>query len=216
MQIVPMVTQTQKGVHYLETMAKYPDASTGTASISESFELDDTSSGRDDFASETDILLELKKTLNDSNLPPKHKPPAPRRVPHPRPDVKKVDLRKTVRSPIAMAQHLSRARLNDSSETIDGGPSVSPPLLNSGPRPLRFKQVMVQKLQSTVKKFENSDEVREVVFKEWLAKKEVKKLHSRQSLNEKEKTEADSRREREVKQSLFSVDCELSLVLCIV
>lgn len=177
---------------------------------SDSFELDDSNS--EDFShDDSDVLSELKKTLESAGTEPvpvtlnknDKKPPAPKRERHLRLSNGGIDLRNTVRSPISMAQHLNQsgplAKSND--DVTDGGSHPHTVTSNSDPaRPLRFKQAVgtVQKLQSTAKHFRNSDEVREVVFKEWLVKKEENNLRTRQSLSQSEIIEAKNNREKEV------------------
>ena len=85
-----------------------------------------------------------------------------------------ISLSRTIRSPLAMAHLLNQDRVTDDS---DAHASPSPHTL----KPPTFKQVAstVQTMQSTAKKFKSSGEIREVAYKEWLAKKEAKDMHER-------------------------------------
>ena len=144
------------------------------------------------------------------------KPPAPRPAHKKRQQQSQnvgTDFRKTVRSPIELSCHLNQNKplseqtnsnlpSHGTTSPLGSGPhTTTPPRSSSeGKQASRFKQAVgtVQKLQSTAKKFQTSDEVREVVFKDWLAKKEVKTLQARQSLIQSERKEAEHRREKEV------------------
>ncbi len=155
-----------------------------------SFELDDTDESLQLSSEEVSqgspdsekVMQEDRPTVHSSSS---KKPPRP-----PSAGDGSVNLNRTVRSPLAMA-HL----LNQGGVAEDGG-AQSPPLPPHSPplaRPLKFKQVAssVQKMQSTAKKFKNSGEIREVAFKEWLAKKEAK------DMNEKIKQTASMETEKE-------------------
>lgn len=204
-------------------MASFDLSSASVSGYSDSFELDAASSDG------ADVLSELKKVLAEPEkpaveqdpsgtalppAPPAHssrgkiksdkKPPAPKRK---APTQSSNVLRKTMRSPVALAHHLNRDGSHQDSDHSPPQPRVSTPLPNSsaGIRPPRFIEAVtkVQKLQSTTKKFQSSNEVREVVFKEWLAKKEVKNLQKRQSLSQRKKEEAENKREQEVGVPVF-------------
>lgn len=169
------------------------DSSVGD--YSESFELDDSDS--------RELSSDMSRGQADMQEPlvenvPKHpalkKPPRPERV-----HSSGMDLSRTVRSPIAMSQHL---HLSDSHLTcIADGPTKEneQPVLKSTPGPT-LKQVAskVQKMQLSAKKFKSSGEIREVAFKEWLAKKEVKDMRARRSLEQSKQIDSEKKKSHEV------------------
>lgn len=144
---------------------------------------------------QANLSSELKKTLNidpSVHVNNSKKPPISKREDSlARPSDGVVDLRRTIRSPIAMAYHLNH---DDSEIQRTTHPSPNPET------PFTFKQVVgtVQKLQFSAKKFRNSDEIRDVVYKEWRAKKEVKDIQERRSLANTQKTDAEKKLEKEV------------------
>ena len=182
---------------------------------SESFELDDTDSRESSSLGheQADVLARFRETLaSDEDHPPHRshsatgskqtrKPPTPKGGGRSR-----VDLGRTVRSPIAMSQHLQQGG-QLTNENSQDNPSLAPPLSSPPLHPtghsLTFREATgkVQKLQAAVKKFKNSDEMREVAFKEWLAKKEVKDMRSKKATERCKKMDEETKRNEEVKYS---------------
>lgn len=164
---------------------------------SDSFELDDTDSKElsIEFNHEEHDDVELESALNEIlDHPPSNKKPPTSATKLHSSGRDHVDLGRTVKSPIAMAEHLHQHHSTNEK-------TLSPPL-NSTTRSLtlNFKEVAgkVQKLQSSAKKFKNSGEIREVVFKEWLAKKEVKAMRAKKSFERSRKIDVEKKRNKEV------------------
>lgn len=160
-----------------------------------SFELDDLSEG------DPDPLMESKEAKSPSG-----RPPLPQRqngVAKKPPAHSGIDMGRTVKNPLKLAQHLSKA--------IDGAVQI-PSALRSDQsstkkKPPRFKKAVnaVQNLQSVSSNFKSSNEVREVAYKDWLAKKEVKAVQmKRTSLLEKKKEE-EAKKKKEVNDFFFLV-----------
>lgn len=149
------------------------DSSVGE--YSESFELDDSDSrelSSDMSHGQADMQGLVESVPNHPSL---KKPPRPKRV-----HSSSTDLGG---SPIAMSQHLHS---KDSDLTANSTPT--------------FKQVAgkVQKMQSSAKKFKSSGEIRDIVFKEWLAKKEVKDMRARRSLEQSKQIDSEKKKNKEV------------------
>lgn len=158
-----------------------------------SFELDDTDESLELSSEEVSGSPESEKNVGGdrSAVHNSKKPPRP---PSSEGSVK---FNRTVRSPLAMS-HL----LNQDGGSRGADPQ-SPPSPHSPPL-ARFKQVAgtVQKMQSTAKKFNNSSEIREVAFKEWLAKKEMKDINEKikRSMSVETESERAEEQERQVQQ----------------
>lgn len=191
-------------------MAHLPEKDESSAEdYSESFEFDDTDS-KDLSSSLGRGLAELSAAdlvegaIQTSDMPTVKKPPTSKR-PHSSGRLD-MDLSRTIRSPIAMSEHLlhgSHLSTDGAKENQQPSPSPPPPL-NSTARSLKFKEVAgkVRKLQSSAKKFKNSNEIREVAFKEWLAKKEVRDLRTRKYLECGKRMDSEKKRNSEVSQSV--------------
>ena len=154
---------------------------------SESFELDGTDS-REVSSDMSNCSGDMQTPESGSN-PTAHRPSSGTTVKKPpRPkrerDPGGMDLGRTVRSPIAMSQHLQG--------TWDG--------VAKGEPTFTFREVAgkVQKLQLSAKKFNSSGEIRDVAFKEWLAKKEVKNMRERKSLEQSKRIDCEKKRNKEV------------------
>ena len=161
---------------------------------SESFELDDSSSviSSESNYEEEGVRSELEKSLDQAPV----KQSANKLTKKP-PIFKKelarddIDLRRTIRSPITFIEkenHPSNLKSSQEKPASTHTPALT------------FKEAAgkVQKLQSSAKKFTNSDEIREVVFKDWLAKKEVKDMRTRKLLDDSKRIDIEKKREREV------------------
>ena len=162
---------------------------------SESFELDDSNS---EISSESNH--EAEGVLSELNQAPLTiKQPANKLTKKP-PIIKKelpsgdTELRRTIRSPITFIEQENHLK----SSQEKPAPTATSPALT-------FKDAAgkVQKLQSSAKKFTNSDEIREVVFKDWLAKKEVKDMRTRKLLDDSKRIDIEKKREREVNFSCY-------------
>lgn len=184
-------------------MANLPDESaSGESSISdysESFELDDTSS--DSSQDKENVVSGSVNQVTEATSPTVNtkKPPKSKR-PH---SSDGVNLGRTIRSPIPVAHHLNQDDQLFSDSTIA--------------KPLTFKQAAakVQGLQSSAKKFNSSNEIREVAFKEWLGKKEVTHVERRNSVLQSKRVDTEEKRKREVEiMSCYSIlrysDCSWS------
>ena len=155
-----------------------------------SFELDDTDESlqlsSEDMSQcssgSKKIIREDRSAVHNSKKPPR--PPS---------SEASVNFNRTIRSPLAMS-HL----LNQDGVSRGDDPQSPPPPPHSPPL-ARFKQVAgsVQKMQSTAKKFKNSSEIREVAFKEWLAKKEVKDISEKIKKTASMETENEKAKEQE-------------------
>ena len=162
---------------------------------SESFESDLTSlSGSDE---ESGVLSELKNNLDTCPDSPIHTPQQKFNDNVKNTPIFKnsgVDLSRTVRSPEMMAQHLTECRAREK-------PGHPPPSSNSPNKPLKFKEVAgkVQSMQSAAKGFKNSHEIRDITFKDWAAKKEVKGIKDRNSQIQQRKIEEEKRKKKEVR-----------------
>ena len=171
-------------------MANFLDESS-ISDYSESFELDDTedpssdsSQGKEnvDTNQVTDVTKMASPTVNTK------KPPTSKR-PH---SSDGVDLGRTIRSPIPTVHHLNQDNQHLSHHLPTSDSTIA--------KPLTFKQAAgkVQSLQSSAKKFNSSNEIREVAFKEWLGKKEVTHVQRRNSALQNKRVDAEEKRKREV------------------
>jgi hypothetical protein len=165
-------------------MAHLPEDDESVAEdYSDSFELDDTDSKASSDVSYDQFLASAVESG------PKHLTPSPTQEKPPRP--KRVsssggDLCRTIRSPVAMSEYLCQ------SDVVDGAKGNEPTL--------SFKEAAkkIQKLQSSVKNFNSSGEIRDIAFKEWLAKKEVKDMQTRVLLEQGKRLDDEKRRNKEV------------------
>lgn len=115
-----------------------------------------------------------------------------------------------VQNKIYKAQHLipkSKERVGQALETTISPTSSSSP--NQMNRPLQFKEVAgrVHILQSASQGFKTSRELRDIAHKEWLAKKESKKMQEKElikSENEKRVVASEEKRKREVSKYWFT------------
>lgn len=173
-------------------MAHLPpeDDESSNEEYSESFELDGTDSGGVS-SGMSHCSSDMETSERDTNHPTHTTSPSPTVKKPPRPkrehDPGGMDLGRTVRSPIAMSRHLQG--------TWDVAAKDK-----ENQQPITFSEVAgkVQKLQLSAKKFKSSDEIRDVAFKEWLAKKEVKDLRARKLLEQSERIDHEKKKNKEV------------------
>lgn len=166
-------------------MANLPDESSESSNYSESFELDDTSS--ESSQDQENVTSGSGKPVTEVTSPTvsTKKPPTSH-------SSDGVDLGRTIRSPMPASHHL-----NQDDQHLPHRPPTSDSTIA---KPLTFKQAAgkVQRLQSSAKKFNSSNEIREVAFKEWLGKKEVIIVQRRNSVLQSKRVDTEEKRKREV------------------
>lgn len=103
-------------------------------------------------------------------------------------------------TPVYKTQHLGGTSEERDGQIVKASISSSP---NQASRPLHFKEVAgrVHTLQSASESFKTSREIRDIAHKEWLAKKEAKKMQVKELLRKKSETMVTSEetRKREVR-----------------